>query len=56
MKKCPIKPAKIDSMLYQKTNEDFNNEKPDVKDPTQKNVRPLIAEKDLKSNLKTCKK
>ena len=41
MKKNKIKPVKIDSMLYIKTNEDFNNEKPNLQDPTQIKVHPI---------------
>ena len=44
MKKNQIKPVKIDSMLYVKTNEDFNNEKPNPEDPTQINVHPIEDE------------
>ncbi len=44
MKKNQIKPVKIDSMLYVKTNEDFNNEKPNPEDPTQIKVHPIEDE------------
>jgi hypothetical protein len=49
MKKNTIKPIKKDSMLYQKTNEDFNNEKPSKIDPTQIKVHPIEEEKNIKS-------
>ena len=43
-----ITPMEIDSMLYQKTNEDFNNEKPNPIDPTQIDVFPILEEKETK--------
>lgn len=43
-----IKLNKKNSMLYQKTNEDFNNEKPNPLDPTQLKVHPLEEEKVVK--------
>ncbi len=49
MKKSQIKSVKTDSMLYQKTNEDFNNEKPNPLDPTQIKVHPIEEEKEIKS-------
>lgn len=49
MKKSLLKPIKIDSMLYQRTYEDFNNEKPNPLDPTQIKVHPIEEEKDIKS-------
>jgi hypothetical protein len=49
MKKNKLKSAKKDSMLYQKTNEDFNNEKPNPFDPTQIKVHPIEEEKNIKS-------
>ena len=52
MKKNLIKPIKKDSMLYQKTNEDFNNEKPNPLDPTQIKVHPIEEEKNIKSKKK----
>ena len=55
MKKNQIKPVKIDSMLYIKTNEDFNNEKPNLQDPNQKKVHPIeereVTKKPKKSKL-----
>lgn len=56
MKKSRIKSTKIDSMLYLKTNEDFNNEKPNLKDPTQINVHPIDNKKDIKPSEKLIKK
>lgn len=44
MKKSQIKSVKTDSMLYQKTNEDFNNEKPNPLDSTQIKVHPIEDE------------
>jgi hypothetical protein len=55
MKKNIIKPIKIHSMLYQKTNEDFNNEKPNPQDPTQINVHPIIENEALKPVIKISK-
>jgi hypothetical protein len=49
MKKNINKPVKTDSMLYQKTNEDFNNEKPNPLDPKQIKVHPIEEEKNIKS-------
>jgi hypothetical protein len=51
-----IPPMKIDSMLYQKTNEDFNNEKPNPIDPTQIDVFPIVEEKEIKPLKKANKK
>ncbi|WP_310556282.1 hypothetical protein [Flavobacterium sp.] len=51
-----IEPMEIDGMLYQKTNEDFNNEKPNPFDPTQIKVNPLPEEKEIKPFKKTNKK
>jgi hypothetical protein len=48
MKKNKLKPVKKDSMLYQKTNEDFNNEKPSKIDPTQIKVHPIEEENKIK--------
>jgi hypothetical protein len=47
-KKNTIKPMAIDGMLYQKTNEDFNKEKPSVQDPLQTKNNPLQEEKKIK--------
>lgn len=55
MKKNRIKPVKIDSMLYVKTNEDFNNEKPNPEDPTQILVHPIDENTDIKPKIKPSK-
>lgn len=52
MKKNKLKPVKKDSMLYQKTNEDFNNEKPNPEDPTQILVHPINENEDVKPVIK----
>lgn len=46
----------IDNMLYQKTNEDFNNEKPSKIDPTQIKVHLLEEEMEIKISEKKYKK
>ena len=46
----------IDSMLYQKTNEDFNKEKPNALDPVQIKVNLLQVEKEIKPSKKVTKK
>jgi hypothetical protein len=56
MKKKGTKPVEIDSMIYQKTNEDFNNEKPNPIDPNQIDVHPIEEEKEIKSLKKATKK
>jgi hypothetical protein len=56
MKKNQIKPVEIDSMLYQKTNEDFNKEKPNPLDPTQIKVHPLPEENETTFSKNTLKK
>ncbi len=56
MKKRQIKPLEIDSMIYQKTNEDFNNEKPNPLDPNQIDVLPIVEEKQIKFLKKANKK
>jgi hypothetical protein len=43
-----IQPMEIDGMLYQKTNEDFNKEKPNPLDPVQIKDNPLPEEKQVK--------
>lgn len=43
-----IKPMEIDGMLYQKTNEDFNKEKPNPLDPVQIKVNPIKENKEIK--------
>lgn len=55
MKKNQIKPVKIDSMLYIKTNEDFNNEKPNSQDPTQIKVHPIDENEAIKQLIKISK-
>lgn len=55
MKKNQIKPIEIDSMLYVKTNEDFNNEKPSPEDPTQILVHPIDEKEDIKPAIKPSK-
>jgi hypothetical protein len=50
MKKRIIKPMEIDGMLYQKTNEDFNKEKPNPQDPTQS--KELIVEEKKEGEIK----
>jgi hypothetical protein len=52
MKNNKIKPAKKDNMLYRKTNEDFNNEKPNPVDPTQIKVNPIEEEIIIKTQKK----
>ena len=51
-----IPPMEIDSMLYQKTNEDFNKEKPNALDPVQIKVNLLQVEKEIKPSKKVTKK
>ena len=51
-----IPPMEIDSMLYQKTNEDFNKEKPHALDPVQIKVNLLQVEKEIKPSKKVTKK
>lgn len=51
-----IKPMEIDGMLYQKTNEDFNKEKPNPLDPVQTKVNPLPEEKEMQHSKKVLKK
>ena len=55
MKKNQIKPVKPDSMLYVKTNEDFNNEKPNSQDPTQIKVHPTHENDAIKPLIKISK-
>ncbi len=55
MKKNQIKPVKTDSMLYVKTNEDFNNEKPNPLDPTQIKVHPIEDDEEIKPIIKSIK-
>lgn len=43
-----IKPMEVDGMLYQKTNEDFNKEKPNPLDPVQIKVSQNAQEKEIK--------
>ena len=56
MKKNRIKPVTKDSMLYQKTNEDFNNEKPSIDDPVQIKVHPIEDDEVIKPLIKISKK
>ena len=48
-KKNTIKPMVVDGMLYQKTFEDFNKEKPSLQDPLQTKNNPIQEEKKIKS-------
>jgi hypothetical protein len=48
-KKNTIKQMEVDGTLYQKTNEDFNKEKPSIQDPLQTKNNPMQEEKKIKS-------
>ncbi len=54
-KKNTIKPIVVDGMLYQKTFEDFNKEKPSLLDPLQTKNNPMQEEKKVKSFKKDSK-
>jgi hypothetical protein len=49
IKKNTIKPMEVNGMLYQKTNEDFNKEKPIMQDPLQTKNNPMQEEKKIKN-------